>query len=367
MKRTLVVEVFLGMVVVAMLSVGIAGLLARANAESAFREYLAELGPARGMMGGMGQGRHMVLSGAEQAYVDSLERSILAGALAAFGIAALAALALAYYLTRPLERLTGAANALAAGDLGQRVSVRGPLEIERLGEAFNEMASSLSEAESLRRRMVADVAHELRNPVAALRAQVEAIAEGVLDAGSARLDSIVEDTRHLSRLVDDLQELSAADAGQLRYEMRLVDLGEVTARAARAAEAQAPLQVQVRAVCAGPLEVEGDEGRLLQVLRNLLDNALRHTDAGSVEVECRRENGWAVVEVRDTGEGIPEADLPYVFERFYRADAARARDTGGTGIGLAIAKRIVADHRGSVFAHNREGGGAVVGFRVPLV
>lgn len=366
MRRTLLVEVFLGMVLVAMLSVGVAGLIARANAENAFRDYLAGLGSGRGMMGGMGQGRHMVLTGAEQAYVDSLERSILAGALAAFGIAALAALALAYYLTRPLERLTGAANALAAGDLGQRVLIRGPAEIERLGHAFNDMAASLSEAEELRRRMVADVAHELRNPVAALRAQAEAIAEGVLDAGSARLQSIVEDAQHLSRLVDDLQELSTAEAGQLRYDVGRVDLGAVAARAVRAAQAQVGPEVQVVSSCPGPLVVEADEGRLLQVLHNLLDNAVRHTDAGSIEVACTREGAWAVVEVRDTGEGIPEGDLPYVFERFYRADAARSRERGGSGIGLAIAKRIVADHGGSVFARNREGGGAVVGFRVPL-
>ena len=111
----------------------------------------------------------------------------------------------------------------------------------------------------------------------------------------------------------------------------------------------------------------GDEGRLAQVMRNLLDNALRHTDEGGVRVTCSSRSGRAIVEVTDTGEGIPAADLPYIFERFYRADSARARETGGSGIGLAVSRRIVEDHGGTVFARNGQAGGAVVGFEVPLV
>ncbi len=112
--------------------------------------------------------------------------------------------------------------------------------------------------------------------------------------------------------------------------------------------------------------VVADEGRLRQVLRNLLDNAIRHTDAGEISVECRVADGRARLAVNDAGEGIPEDDLPFVFERFYRADSARARQTGGSGVGLAVSKRIVEDHGGTVFAENREGGGASVGFTLPL-
>ena len=366
MKRKLVTEVFLGIVVVALLSVGIVGLVARSSAEDAFRAYLLQLPSPRGMMGGVGQGRQMVLTGAEQAFVTSLDRSILFGSLAAFGLAALAAALLAYYLTRPLKRLTGAANAVAQGDLGHRVEVAGPVEIERLGDAFNDMAASLSEAEDLRRRLVADVAHELRNPIAGLRAQVEGIAEGVLPANEARMASLVDDTVYLSRLVDDLQELSTADAGQLSYDMQRLDLCAIVEHEVKTAVLRAQPAVTVRSSCDGSTWVEGDEGRLRQVIRNLLDNALRHTEAGSIDVVCHHEGQAAVVEVLDTGEGIPEADLPYVFERFYRADAVRARRTGGAGIGLSIARRIVEDHRGSVFAGNRDDGGAIVGFSVPL-
>jgi two-component system sensor histidine kinase BaeS len=218
----------------------------------------------------------------------------------------------------------------------------------------------------LRRRLVADVAHELRTPITSLRAQAEGIAEGVLSADPDRLASLAEDTKQLSRLVDDLQELSAADAGHLNYRMEPTDLAEVARVESARAGTRARAGVEVACECAGPLLIEGDEDRLAQVLRNLLDNALRHTDAGRVTVRCSVADGHATVEVADTGEGIPAADLPYVFERFYRADAARARDTGGSGIGLAVSRRIVEDHGGDVFARNGDSGGAVVGFHVPL-
>jgi two-component system sensor histidine kinase BaeS len=238
--------------------------------------------------------------------------------------------------------------------------------VRELGEAFNEMAAELATSEDLRRRMVADVAHELRNPVASLRAQAEGIAEGVLPADPERLASLADDTRYLSRLVGDLQELSAAEAGQLRYEMQSLDLSAVACAELERTAARDHGGVELRCDAGESLMVEADEGRIAQVMRNLLDNALRHTETGTVTVSCARDGDRARVEVRDTGEGIPEADLPYVFERFYRADGARARDTGGSGIGLAVSRRIVEDHRGAVFARNADGGGAVVGFTLPL-
>jgi len=361
MRRSLRFYTFLAMVAVALLSVVFAGLIIRAEASSAFGEYLQTL-PA-GM--GMGQGRHLMMGAAEQTFLAAVDRGIWIAALAAMALAALVALGGAYYLSRPLKKLTEAAQTLAAGDLGHRVSTGGPAEVSRLADAFNDMASSLAEAEDLRQRLVADVAHELRTPVASLRAQAEGIAEGVLAPDAARLASLVEDTAHLSRLVKDLQELSAADAGSLSYRMEPLAVGSLIDSEVARARTRAREGVAVVSVCTDGVTVLGDEGRLSQVLRNLLDNALRHTDQGQVRVTCRAEGPVAVVEVEDTGEGIPEADLPYVFERFYRADAARARDTGGSGIGLAISRRIVEDHGGRVFARRSESGGAVVGFTVP--
>ncbi len=362
MRRGLLLQIFAAIVVVALVSVVVAGLVARAEASAAFRTYLEQL-PSMGR--GMGPGRHLVLGGAEETFLGAVDRGIAVGVALAVALAAVAALAVAYYLTRPLERLTSAARALAGGDLAHRVDVGGPSEVARLGESFNEMAGSLAEAEDLRRRLVADVAHELRDPLAALRAQVEAVAEGVLPADQQHLASLADDVRYLSRLVADLQELSAAEAGALRYDMQPLDLAALVASEAERAAGLAREGVEVRAECVSAARVMGDELRLRQVLRNLLGNALRHTERGSVTAACSREDGRVRVEVRDTGPGIPEKDLPYVFERFYRADEARARDTGGSGIGLAVARRIVEDHGGEVFARNAEGGGAVAGFTLP--
>lgn len=362
MRRSLRLYAFLAMVVVALLSVGIAGILTRAEISAAFGAYLLTLpaGMGRGMMGAGG-----MMGVSEAAFLAAVDRGILVGALLAIGLAGIVAAAGAYYLTRPIKRLTVAAEIVAAGDLTHRVDSGGPRETNRLGEAFNEMAASLAASEELRRRLVADVAHELRNPIASLRAQAEGISEGVLAPDADRLMSLAEDTRHLSRLVDDLQELSAAEAGQLAYRMERTALALVIRSEVVSAGMRAKAGLEITSECAEDIMVLADEGRLGQVLRNLLDNAIRHTDRGGVNVTCRTTGGKVIVEVADSGEGIPEADLPYIFERFYRADVARARDTGGSGIGLAVSRRIVKDHGGSVFARNREGG-AVVGFEIPL-
>lgn len=364
MRRSLLVQAFVAMLAVALLTVGLSGLITRTETSAAFQRYVDTLPVPLGQ--GMGMGRRVMVGGAEQSMLATVDRGILVGALIAVALAALAAGVAAYYLTRPLKRLTIAAQAVAGGDLAHRVDISGPAEVERLGEAFNEMAGSLAESEDLRRRLVADVAHELRNPIASLRAQAEAIADGVLPADPARLASIADDTRYLSRLVEDLQELAAAEAGQLRYDMQPMDLSVAARQAVERVAALAPQGVIVSSEASVGLSVDADEGRIAQVMRNLLDNALRHTECGSVTVLSSRDGDHAVVEVVDTGEGIPEADLPYIFERFYRADAARARDTGGSGVGLAVSRRIVEDHGGRVFARNVDSGGAAIGFSLPL-
>jgi signal transduction histidine kinase len=202
-RRSLLVYSFLAIVVVSLASVGLAGLIARTEASAAFANYLQTLPTPMG--GGMGAGRRLMMGGAEQTFIQSVDKGILIGAIIAVALAALVALAIAYYLTRPLKRLTAAARTVADGDLSHRVEPAGPIEVRQLGDAFNDMAASLSESEELRRRLVADVAHELRTPLTSLRAQAEGIAEGVLPADPARLASLVDDTRQLSRLVDDLQ------------------------------------------------------------------------------------------------------------------------------------------------------------------
>ena len=366
-RLSLSLQIFLSILLVALGAVLAVGLIARNALSAAFDSYLATLPqPAAGMPGRQHLGR-MMLGGAEQTFIASVDRSVYIGAAVAVVIAMVVAVLLARYLSRPLRRLETAAEGLAGGDLSHRVEVAGPAEVAALGDAFNSLANSLEEAEVLRRRLVADVAHELRNPIAAARAQAEGMAEGILATDSARLDSLVEDLHHLSALVDDLQELAVAEAGRLHYDMQPLDLSDLVSREVARAAASAPEVLAVTvSVPDAPVLVMGDELRLSEVLRNLLSNALRHTTQGGVATRVMLLAGDEVeVCVADTGEGIPSDDLPYVFERFYRADSARAADTGGAGLGLAISRQIVADHGGATFARNNEDSGASVGFRLP--
>jgi signal transduction histidine kinase len=357
-------QFFFGMLVVSLGGVLAVGLITRRVFSSAFQTYLSTLPQAQGM----GMGRRMILGTAEQTFLRSVDRGVMIGAIIAVLITGVVAFLLARYFTRPLQHLEKGALGVAGGDLSHRVEVSGPAEVVAVADAFNQMADSLEEAEDLRRRLVADVAHELRNPIAAARAQAEGMAEGILPAEPGRLDSLVEDLEHLSSLVDDLQELAIAEAGRLRYEMTDLDIAALVRRETDRVASAAPADLSV--LSSGveePTFVLGDERRLSQVLRNLLSNALRHTPEGSIEVSLGHSLGQVEVRVTDTGEGIPAEELPYVFERFYRADAARSADTGGAGLGLAITRRIILDHGGKVFAESEPGKGATVGFTLPEV
>lgn len=366
MKRfTLRFQVFLSIVAVSLGTALTVGLFARTALSRAFDSYLATL-PSRSGMPGRGMGR-MMLGAAEQTFIASVDKSVYIAALVAVVAATLIAILLAAYLVRPLRQLESAAEELAGGELSHRVDVGGSLEVAALGEAFNSMADSLEGAEQLRRRLVADVAHELRNPLAAARAQAEGIVDGVLEPDTSRLESLLDDIRHLSALIDELQELAVAEAGGLTYEMAATDVVALAQREAdRAASLLAP-GVEMRVMAPqSPLEVIADERRLAQVLRNFLTNAARHTAAGSVSVEVESRADAVEVRVTDTGEGISTHDLEHVFERFYRADAARAANTGGAGLGLAISRSIVQDHGGEVFARSELGKGTTMGFTIPL-
>jgi two-component system sensor histidine kinase BaeS len=372
-RRGVLARTFLSLVLVAVLTGVMVAVITRLDVGRSFRSYMASLPPAAPVSVSEGAAAHeklreKIMQGVAVAVIGAVDRGTVTAVFVAFIVAAVAAWALARGLSDPMHRLEEAAQRLAAGDLSHRVEVTGPREVERLADAFNEMADSIAEAEDLRQRLVADVAHELRNPLAAARAQAEGMAEGVLPANGERLASLVEDLGQLSLLVADLQELSVAEAGALHYEFEKVDLTGLV----RGDVARARLHADSEGVellwsgCSGPVWVMGDARRLEQVLCNMVANAMRHTTDGSVEVVCSTSAGSAEVRVIDTGDGIPAEDLPHIFERFYRADEARARDTGGAGVGLAIARRIVTDHGGEVFASSTFGQGAVVGFRLPL-
>jgi signal transduction histidine kinase len=277
-------------------------------------------------------------------------------------------------LTSPLSRLAEAARAIGARDLTRRVEVEGSDEVKEVAQAFNDMAATLEGAETLRRNLVADVAHELRTPLSVLQGNLRAMLDDVYPLDKAEISRLYDETRLLSRLVNDLHELAQAEAGQLRLNRQTTDLTDLVQSTAAAfspaAEAKGvTLSTQVAPDL--PL-VTADSARLTQVLHNLLANALRHTPSGgtiSLRAGCelgKESQVWLAVQ--DSGEGISFRDLPHVFDRFYRADPARSRATGGAGLGLAIVRAIVEAHGGRVSAvsDGTPGHGSTFTVQLPL-
>ncbi|HET7009860.1 MAG TPA: ATP-binding protein [Anaerolineales bacterium] len=288
----------------------------------------------------------------------------------AIGLAALIAGAMLLSgLLKPVRELTAATRALARGDLTRRVTVHTHDEVGELSDAFNQMAENLQRAEQLRRDMTADIAHELRNPLAVLQAQAEALADGVYPPTAENLAPVLDNTRLLSRLVEDLRTLALADSGQLtldRVPSDLKGLAERVVQSYRGEAEQAGIQLSLRG---DRVVSDVDPMRVEQILGNLLTNALRYTARGGL-VEFRvgksPAGDRAQVEVADSGDGIPAEALPFVFERFYRADRSRSRSQGGAGLGLAITRQLVEAHAGTITANNRPEGGAIFTVTLPL-
>jgi two-component system, OmpR family, sensor histidine kinase BaeS len=306
---------------------------------------------------------------AERDLVARVNRAILLAALLSIGAALVVAALLTTGMLRPVRELTSAARALAGGDLTRRVRVHTRDEVGELSEAFNHMAGSLQHAEALRRDMTADIAHELRNPLSVMQARVEAVMDGVYAPTPANLQPVLEQTQLLSRLVEDLRTLALADAGQLpleRTEISLRGLLERTVNSYRAQAQATGVELRLTVPEASDVRAQADPGRIEQVLGNLLANALRHAPGGTaVDVRLEVLAGMARIEIADDGEGIPAEALPYMFERFYRADRARSREQGGTGLGLAISRQIVQAHGGTITAANRPEGGAAFMVALP--
>lgn len=259
-------------------------------------------------------------------------------------------------LVRPVEQLTDAARRLARGDLGQRVAVDRTDEIGQLARAFNSMAEGLERNESLRRSLLNDVAHELRTPLTHVRAELEALQDGLRQPTVEVINRLHTDALHLERLVDDLRDLAQAEAGQLSLTIEVVDLPSALREAAASLESAAAAKtVRIQVTDANlPGSVLADRARFRQVMVNLLDNAVRHAPPDTtVRIAAEPPSELAVrVSVSDEGPGVPEEALPRLFDRFFRADESRDRRTGGAGLGLAIVKQLVALQGGTVEAAN---------------
>jgi signal transduction histidine kinase len=283
--------------------------------------------------------------------------------LVTFAAATVAALLIAFFvsgrITEPIERLTAAVDAMRCGANPRHVPVSGRDEIARLAHSFNSMSDAIARHQELRRRMVSDVAHELRAPLTNLRGDLETIQDGLASPDPARIALIHEEVLHFEHIVGDLQDLAIADAGGLQLRRERVELGAAVARAVDAFGASRPIDISVEKVY-----VLADPVRIGQVVRNLLSNACRHAN-GAVRVQVARSEYEAVVAVADDGPGIPAEEQSRIFERFYRMDEARSRAAGGTGLGLAIVKHLVELHGGRVWAENGPEGGAVFTFALP--
>lgn len=269
-------------------------------------------------------------------------------------------------LARPLRALTGAAGRMRDGDASARVRVTGNDEIARLSTVFNGMAARRQEIEQLRRDLVGDIAHEMRTPVTNIRGWLEAAEDGVAALDRQLVTSLLEEALLLEHVLDDLRDLSAADAGELRLHPAPVDLPDLLAQVAASYRTAA---VAVVAHARPELTVVADPMRLRQAIGNLAGNAVRHSPpGGKVTLSAHRatepDSTAVVIEVTDEGPGIAAEDLPLVFERFWRAEKSRSRQTGGSGLGLAIVRKLVEAHDGTVTAESIPGAGATFTIRL---
>jgi len=299
----------------------------------------------------------------------TIGRFFLWAGLLAVGIALLLTFILSRRILAPVKALTSAAREFGKGNFSRRVDFRSKGEVGELARSFNSMAEDLEHTERLRRNMVADVAHELRTPLSNLRGYLEAIKDAVIKPDEATIHSLNEETSTLSRLIEDLQELSLADAGELKLIIGPEDVSRLIRETVTALQAKAAAKgLTISADLPDGLpEVNIDSHRIRQVLHNLLENAVAHTgQKGRITVIARHKDNQIYISVADTGEGIPAEDLPMIFERFYRVDKSRARATGGSGLGLTIARRLVEAHGGTVDVQSQPGQGSTFTFMLPI-
>ena len=275
---------------------------------------------------------------------------------------------------KPLQNLGVAARRLGRGDLSQRADTAGPTEIRELAQSFNVMAEGLEEAERQRRNLTADVAHELRTPLSNIQGYLEAIRDGLVDPTPETIDTIHGQALHLSRLVEDLRLLAQVEAGSLHLQLsaaRVEELLQSSVEAVRPRAEAKGIDLSLDVEPSAPT-AELDATRVSQVIGNLLENAITHTpEGGKVTVSARvlrlaqDERETVEVTVSDTGAGIAPEDLPRVFDRFYRADPSRDRSTGGAGLGLTIARRLVEAHGGTIVVESALGEGSRFTVRLP--
>lgn len=309
------------------------------------------------------------LEGPAEEFLNALRNAVWFGIGIALIAALLAAGLLARGITAPVRNLTSAAEAIAAGALESRAPVSGRDEIAQLAQTFNSMAASLQKADQARQAQTADIAHELRNPLAILQGSLEALADGVYTPTPDNIEPALDQVRTLNRLVEDLRTLAMVDSGALQLYPQPINLTMFLQRVADAhRESFEGKAIGFDySVLDTDLAVEADYDRLTQVINNILGNALRYVPAGgTVDLSAHAEERGVVVSVVDDGPGVQSSDLSHLFERFWRGDPSRSRETGGSGLGLTIARRIIQAHKGRIWAEATPGGGLTLRFWLPM-
>jgi signal transduction histidine kinase len=301
-------------------------------------------------------------------FLLGVQNAIWISVIAAIGIALLLGGFLAFTLTRSLRELTAATQELSKGKLGLQVEVRSRDELGFLAESFNQMSTDLARSVELRRKMTADIAHDLRTPLSVILGYTEALSDGKLKADSEMYAVMHTEARHLSHLVDDLKVLALAEAGELPLNIQPIDARRLLVRLAEVHRVQAD-QAQIAIVTAIPdelPEIQADVERMAQVLGNLMSNALRYTpEGGTITLSARVLVGNVLLELADNGTGIPPDDLPYIFDRSFRGDKASRQKNGETGLGLAIARSLVEAQGGKIQVESQVGQGTKFSIVMP--
>ena len=304
----------------------------------------------------------------EDEFIRRIGNSIFLSAVGTILLAFILGAILSRTITRPIRELTKATHEMADGKLGQQVPVRSRDEIGELASSFNKMNSDLARSFNLRKQMTADIAHELRTPLALIIGHAEGVHDGVLPPSKENFEIIREEAERLEKLVNDLRTLSLADAGELSVEFQPVEIHKFLSDIQ--SHYLVPFnqkRVTLNLMPAPVLLVNLDPSRFSQVLTNILDNALRFTpEGGRVDMSIRQSGDLIEISIQDSGEGVTAEDAAHLFDRFYRADESRNRDAGGSGLGLAIAKSIVEMHKGKIWAESETGKGLKVIIQIPV-
>ena len=361
-KLSLGTRLFISHLLVMMVGLGSFIIIAKVSSPRMFVVRLEQL-EKRGIFT-VRSARTYLVEGFQNAWNRSAVLSMIVGTSAAGGVSYI----FSKRITQPVKQMKQISQKFAAGDLAERVPESSIPELNQLSLSFNSMASSLGDVEQRRRELIGDLTHELRTPLTVMRGYLEELADGTIEGTPELYLRLIRETRRLERLIHDLQELSKAEAGYLSIDSQSISLLPlITSLVERFADQLLEEGPTLNLDCARDIpNVLADRDRTEQILVNLLGNAIRYTQIGSIIVKAEKINRYVWISVIDTGVGIAPEDLPYVFERFWRADPSRASHSGGTGIGLAIARRLVELQGGNIEVESEVGKGSTFRFCLPI-